>query len=117
GAGVRGVDMGPWAMRYAGLVDRLAEIGLAVRDRGNVVAPVRQTVTSTGPLRYADEIAACCAEVRQRVGESFGAGATPLLLGGDHSLAIGALAAARDACPDLRVLWLDALGDLNTPET
>jgi arginase len=117
GAGIRGVDMGPSAVRYAGLVDRLTEIGLAVRDRGNVVAPVRQTVLSSGPLRYAGEIAQCCAEVYARVTESFAEGATPLLLGGDHSLAIGALAAARDALPELRVLWIDAHGDLNTHET
>jgi arginase len=117
GAGVRGVDMGPSAVRYAGLVDRLTELGLAVRDRGNVVAPVPKTVASHGPLRYAEEIARCCGQVRELVGRSLAAGATPLLLGGDHSLAIGALAAAREHVPELRVLWIDAHGDLNTADT
>lgn len=117
GAGIRGVDMGPSAVRYAGLADRLTDLGLAVRDRGNVVAAVPRPRASRGPLRYADEIAACCDEVRERVAETYRAGALPLLLGGDHSLAIGALAAARRARPDLRVLWIDAHGDLNTAET
>jgi len=117
GAGVRGVDMGPSAVRYAGLVERLTALGWTVRDRGNVAAPVRHAIASTGPLRYAQEIAACCADIRASVAASFRDGATPLLLGGDHSLAIGALAAARDARPDLRVLWLDAHGDLNTAHT
>jgi arginase len=118
GAGVRGVDMGPSAVRYADLIDRLGALGLDVRDRGNVVAPVPQSLTpGGGALRYADEIADCTHEVRRSVADSFAAGALPLLLGGDHSLAIGSLAAARDARPELRVLWLDAHGNLNTPET
>jgi arginase len=117
GAGVRGVDMGPSAVRYAGLVEQLRALGLEVRDRGNVVAPVRQQLPSGVGLRYAADIAACCGEVRDRVAESFADGALPLLLGGDHSLAIGALAAARAARPELRVLWLDAHADLNTAET
>jgi arginase len=117
GAGVRGVDMGPSAVRYAGLVEQLAALGLAVRDRGNVVAPVRQQLPAASGLRYAADIAACCDEVRARVAESFEEGALPLLLGGDHSLAIGALAAARAARPGLRVLWLDAHADLNTAES
>jgi arginase len=117
GAGVRGVDMGPSAVRYAGLVEQLGALGMDVRDRGNVVAPVRQQLPSGAGLRYAAEIAACCGEVRERVGESYRDGALPLLLGGDHSLAIGALAAARAARPRVRVLWLDAHADLNTAET
>jgi arginase len=118
GAGVRGVDMGPSAVRYAGLIERLGALGLDVRDRGNVVAAVPQSIEpGRARLRYADEIAACCFEIARRIGESFRVGALPLLLGGDHSLAIGALAAARDARPELRVLWLDAHADLNTAET
>ena len=117
GAGGRGVDMGPSAVRYAGLIEQLGGLGLAVRDRGNVVAPVRQQLSSAAGLRYAAEIAACCGEVRDRVGESYRDGALPLLLVGDHSLAIGALAAARAARPGLRVLWLDAHADLNTAES
>jgi arginase len=114
GAGVRGVDMGPSAVRYAGLIERLAELGRPVRDRGNVVAAVPQA-TSPGSdrLRYVDEIAACAVEIQREVGAIFNAGAIPLVLGGDHSLAIGSLAAARDARPDLRVLWLDAHADVN----
>ncbi|HEY3109363.1 MAG TPA: arginase [Chloroflexota bacterium] len=118
GAGVRGVDMGPSAVRYAGLIERLGALGLDVRDRSNVVAAVPQSIEpGRARLRYADEIATCCLEIARRVGESFRVGALPLLLGGDHSLAIGALAAARDARPALRVLWLDAHADLNTAET
>jgi arginase len=120
GAGVRGVDMGPSAVRYAGLVEQLRALGLTVRDRGNVAAPVPQSVPPAarrGALRYAEEIAACCAEVARRVTESYADGSLPLLLGGDHSLAIGALAAAHGARPELRVLWLDAHADANTAET
>ena len=120
GAGVRGVDMGPSAVRYAGLVEQLRALGLTVHDRGNVAAPVPQSVPPAarrGALRYAEEIAACCAEVARRVTESYADGSLPLLLGGDHSLAIGALAAAHGARPELRVLWLDAHADANTAET
>lgn len=118
GAGMRGVDMGPSAVRYAGLLDRLRQLGLTARDRGNVVAPGREQLRpDEGKLRFAEPIAACCAEIARRVGESFTRGALPLLLGGDHSLAIGALAAARDARPGLRVLWLDAHADMNTAES
>jgi arginase len=110
--------MGPSAVRDAGLVERRGARGREVRDRGNVVAGVPPSIgPGGGRLRYVDEIAACCAEIARLVGESFRVGALPLLLGGDHSLAIGALAAARDNRPELRVLWLDAHADLNTAET
>lgn len=117
GAGLRGVDMVS-AVRYADLLPRLTQLGLEVRDRGNVVASVPRTVDAGGrDLRYGQEVAACCAEVARRVGESLAVGALPLLLGGDHSLSIGSIAAARAARPEVRVLWLDAHGDLNTPTT
>src|SRR5207253_6379256 len=81
GAGVRGVDMGPSAVRYAGLIERLGALGLDVRDRGNIVAPVPQSLgPGRGRLRYAAEIAACCGEIARKVAAIYAAGATPLLL-------------------------------------
>ncbi|MGH2461724.1 MAG: arginase [Chloroflexota bacterium] len=118
GAGLRGVDVGTSAVRHAGLVPRLRALGLEVVYRGNLDAPVAESVAEGNPrARYAESVARVCRALRTRVGESLGHGATPLILGGDHSLAAGSLAGALDRLPELRVLWLDAHGDLNTPIT
>lgn len=118
GAGLRGVDVGPSAVRHAGLVPRLRGLGLDVIDSGNLNAPVAESVDEGSPrARFADSVAAVCRALRTRVSESLARGSTPLILGGDHSLAMGSLAGALDHLPDLRVIWLDAHGDLNTPTT
>ncbi len=118
GAGRRGVDMGPSAVRHAGLIAQLRALGYTVTDRGNISAPVAEALPpATGPLRYHAEVLQVCQAVRAAVLASLERGARPVLLGGDHSLAIGSLAALLTAYPDLRVLWLDAHGDLNTPKT
>jgi arginase len=117
GAGRRGVDMGPSAIRYAGLSDRLERAGIEVEDRGNVQAPLAETRAS-GPerARFLDEILETCARVAGEVERARGDGLVPLVLGGDHSIAMGSLSGLAAEGPG-GVLWLDAHGDLNTPAT
>jgi len=115
----RGVDMGPSAIRYAGLEERLAGFGLEVSDRGNVVSPEPEGLAVADErARYVPEILAACTELASLVEEAVHEGARPLVLGGDHSIAIGTLAglAAAAGRPG-GVIWIDAHGDLNTPET
>jgi arginase len=118
GAGLRGVDVGPSAMRHAGLLLRLRTLGYDTADVGNLVAPVAESVVEGNPAaRYVDSVAAVCGALRDEVHAARQSDAIPLILGGDHSLAAGSLAGLLDRTPDLRVLWIDAHGDLNTPET
>lgn len=119
GAGRRGVDMGPSAMRYAGLRSGLEELGHHVRDRGNLVVPLAETcppVAPGEPLRYLTPIAAVCAELADLVAEVIAEQRLPLILGGDHSISIGSVSGvARDQAPGL--LWIDAHADFNDPAT
>jgi arginase len=117
GAGRRGVDMGPSAIRYAGLSERLTRAGIEVEDRGNVQAALAETQTSGSErARFLDEILETSRRVAAEVERAREESLLPLVLGGDHSVAIGTLggmaAGGRGG-----VLWLDAHGDLNTPET
>lgn len=115
----RGVDMGPSAMRYAGLAERLADIGCTITDRGNVAAAEPEALAMGDErARYLAEILASCARLAAEVGQAVAAGAAPLVLGGDHSVALGTLGglAAATGQPG-GVLWIDAHGDLNRPET
>ena len=117
GAGRRGVDMGPSAIRYAGLRDRLAGAGIDVQDRGNVAAHLAETRSGGSEnARFLDEILETCARVGQEVESARADGLIPLVLGGDHSIAIGTLSGLSTSGPG-GVLWLDAHGDLNTPDT
>ena len=117
GAGRRGVDMGPSAIRYAGLRDRLAEAGIDVQDRGNVAAHLAETRSGGSEnARFLDEILETCTRVGQEVESARADGLIPLVLGGDHSIAIGTLSGLSASGPG-GVLWLDAHGDLNTPDT
>jgi arginase len=117
GAGRRGVDMGPSAIRYAGLSDRLERAGIEVEDRGNVQAALAETRASGEErARFLDEILETCARVSAEVERARSDGLVPLVLGGDHSIAMGSLSGlAGDGRGG--VLWLDAHGDLNTPAT
>jgi arginase len=117
GAGRRGVDMGPSAIRYAGLSDRLERAGIEVEDRGNVATALAETRASGSErARFLDEILEACERVAKQVEEARSDGLVPLVLGGDHSIAIGTLSGLAAAGVG-GVLWLDAHGDLNTPET
>jgi arginase len=115
----RGVDMGPSAIRYAGLAERLTEIGLTVSDRGNVGAPEPEALAVHDErARYLPEILDACAALAALVEESVREGSRPLVLGGDHAIAMGTLGglAASGGQPG-GVIWIDAHGDLNTPES
>jgi arginase len=114
----RGVDMGPSAIRYAGLEERLVEIGHTVTDRGNVVAPEPEALALVDArARFLPEILASCAQLASFVEATVRDGERPLVLGGDHSIALGTLAGlAAAAGQPGGVIWIDAHGDLNTPE-
>lgn len=114
----RGVDMGPSAIRYAGLDRRLAELGRECVDWGNVPTPVAESVAEGDQeLRFLDQIKATCAEVARLVRRAAGDGYLPLVLGGDHSIALGTLGGLASVYGPGGVLWLDAHGDLNTVES
>ncbi len=121
GADRRGVDMGPSAIRYARLHDALASIGVgSVVDHGNLNVPVPESdaAQSVKNAKYLPIILDVCHELSLLVERSIRDGGFPLVLGGDHSIAIGTLAGvfrARDTAPGL--IWIDAHGDINTPLT
>jgi arginase len=118
GAGRRGVDMGPSAIRYAGLADRIDRLGRRVVDWGNVEGAVPEaTAVGSERVRFLPEIKAACERVAQLVGRSIEQGFEPLVLGGDHSVALGTLGGLSRAHGPGGVLWIDAHGDLNRPET
>jgi arginase len=114
----RGVDMGPSAIRYAGLDAALERIGVRCVDRGNVQAPVAEaTAAGDERLRFLDEIEIACDAIAGLVARAVADGATPLVLGGDHSVALGTLVGLASVHGPGGVLWVDAHGDCNTPET
>lgn len=119
GAGRRGVDMGPSAIRYAGLEQQLAEkLGVRISDVGNVISPVAETTSMGDPhARYLDQILDLCDRLSGLVADSAEHGSLPLVLGGDHSVALGSLVGMAKARGAGGVVWVDAHGDLNTPET
>jgi arginase len=121
GADRRGVDMGPSAIRYARLRDGLEALGVTtLADHGNLSVPVPESseAQSVKNAKYLPIILAVCDELARLVEESIRLGGFPLVLGGDHSIAIGTLAGvarARKEPPGL--IWIDAHGDINTPLT
>jgi len=118
GAGRRGVDMGPSAIRYAGLAARIRSLGRDCVDFGNVEAEVPEAApVGDERRRYLDEIKATCARVAEIVARVRSDGYFPLVLGGDHSIALGTLAGLARASGPGGVLWFDAHGDLNRPES
>lgn len=122
GGGRRGVDMGPSAVRIAGLGERLTAMGCQVVDRGDLPAPIPETREARDPRkRYIREIARVCQRVYHSTLSSLAEGALPVVLGGDHSIAAGSVGASADAAAQaggaVGVLWIDAHGDMNTPAT
>ena len=118
GAGRRGVDMGPSAIRYAGLDTRIEELGRRCEDWGNVTAAVAEA-SSVGDerARFLLQIKETCERIADLVARAVDEGFLPLVLGGDHSVALGTLGGLARMKGPGGVLWLDAHGDLNRPET
>ena len=123
GGGRRGVDMGPSALRIAGLGDRIAALGYTVIDKGDLAAPIPETQKQRDERKkYINDIAKVCQKLYLSSLASLDEGAMPLVLGGDHSLGAGSVAAAAEwakRTKDLPIglLWIDAHGDMNTPAT
>jgi arginase len=122
GAGRRGVDMGPSALRVAGLNEKLAAIGYQVEDLGNVVVEQPESLP-VGPshARYLPQIAHTCARLADIVDSAADNGRVPLVLGGDHSVAVGTVAGMSRHLHrqnrKLGLIWIDAHADMNTPES
>lgn len=120
GASERGASMGPEALRVAGLARRLEEYGLKVVDRGNLAGPGNPVQAPANGYRHLDEVVFWTRLVHDATLAELHEGHLPVLLGGDHSLAVGSISAVARHCREvgkrLRVLWLDAHADFNTHE-
>jgi arginase len=120
GGNRRGVDMGPSAFRIAGLAERLTALGMTVSDEGDLVAPIPEVKSAGDPAKkYIKEIARVCEKLYKTALGVLEKGGFPLVLGGDHSLAAGSVAATaefvRRSDKPLGLIWVDAHGDMNTP--
>lgn len=124
GANRRGVDMGPSAIRYAGLADELQAAGAELTDAGDLLVPHAEPLVRAeddgdredGEAKHLEETADVCSRLADEVAAALEAGRVPLVLGGDHSIAIGSLVgSARDG--EIGAIWFDAHADFNTPET
>jgi arginase len=115
--------MGPSALRIAGIGDHIASLGRTVVDKGDLPAPIPETQRPVDARKkYVRDIAKVCRKLRDLVLESLDANALPVVLGGDHSLAAGSVAASaawiqRSSSLPLGLIWIDAHGDMNTPDT
>lgn len=112
----RGVDMGPSALRYAGLAAHLTGLGYAVNDSGNIEVPIRGTVADEEVQHFLPSIRNVCQDVYAAARQAVEQGEIPLFIGGDHTLAIGSYGGVTHAEP-AGLLWIDAHGDFNTPQT
>ena len=118
GAARRGVDMGPSAIRYSNIEERVTRLGFEVEDYGNVTTTMVEMADVEDPTaRYLPEILDSCARIAKKVAEVSKLGSMPIVLGGDHSIAMGTLAGLHEAHGPGGVLWVDAHGDLNRPST
>src|SRR4029079_7684844 len=123
GGGRRGVDMGPSALRIAGLSEQIAALNYPVVDKGDLPAPIPETQTLRDEhKKYIRDIAKVCQKVYQTALASLDEGAMTLVLGGDHSIGAGSVAAVaewarRTKNLPIGLLWVDAHGDMNTPAT
>jgi arginase len=120
GAGHRGSSMGPEALRVARLGERLAKRGMQVVDRGNLSGPLNPWLPPVDGYRHLDAVVAWNTSVHEAIYKELSSGHLPVMLGGDHCLAIGSISAVarhcREAGKKLRVIWLDAHADFNTSQ-
>jgi len=118
GQGRRGVDMGPSAIRYASLKERIERLGYTVKDQGNIQVPTAETHTiDNQKLKYLPEVLRVSEDLAASVSDALKADHFPIILGGDHSIAIGSIAGVTQHVKKLGVIWFDAHGDFNTEET
>jgi arginase len=123
GAGRRGVDMGPSAVRVAGLGKRLGDLGYDVTDLGNVPVAQPEAVQDAGPAdaKYLLQIAACCMNLGELVAVSLADHNKPIVLGGDHSIAAGTVSGVsrffHESGKKIGLVWMDAHADMNTPQS
>jgi arginase len=122
GGNRRGTDMGPSAFRIAGLADRISKLGFTVGDKGDVSSPIPEEKGFGDPRKkYVKDIARVCQRLYQTALASFADGAMPIVLGGDHSLGAGSVAAAamhaRKSGKPLGLIWVDAHADMNNPKS
>jgi len=114
----RGVDMGPSAIRYADVAERLESLGYNIKDEGDILVKREDSITELGTnLKNLKEVVKVCTQLSNKVKEVINQGRFPLVLGGDHSIAIGTIAGLATHYNNLGVIWYDAHADLNTPET
>jgi arginase len=122
GAGRRGVDMGPSAIRSAGIHGTVRSLGYEVEDAGDVEVQIQETQDAGDPrLKFLKEIRTTCEALRDRVTSVLQKGRIPVVLGGDHSIAMGTISGVsrfhREKGGKIGLVWFDAHGDMNTPET
>jgi arginase len=112
----RGVDMGPGALRYAGLDDRLRRLGYEVVDCGNIAIPIRDNLPAEGGMEFLPAVVQACEVMYQAGQAALAAEQLPLFIGGDHSIAVGTIGGVTHTGP-AGVIWIDAHGDFNTPQS
>lgn len=122
GASMAGVDMGPAALRVAGLNERIAQLGYLVQDGGDIrLERPKSRPKAHDKLKYLREISLACEQLARDVHAIMKAGELPIVLGGDHSIAIGSISGVASYCREqnetLGLIWFDAHADMNTPET
>ncbi len=118
GADRRGIDMGPDALRNDGLVQRIAELGVEVEDSGNIYVPRWSIAPPDNPkLKHYEDVLCACRKVRDFVSQAITDGVFPLVIGGDHSIAMGTTAALSQHYSKIGMIWIDAHGDFNTEDT
>ncbi len=121
GAGRRGVDMGPSAVRYAGLARQVRALGFTFQDGGDISVPIPEVRAPGKGPRYLKEIHRACDRLATRVEKLMDDGVLPVVIGGDHSMAIGTITGVsshfRKKGAKLGLIWVDAHADMNTPET
>ena len=122
GADRRGVDLGPAAIRIAGLLETIAALGYRVEDAGDIAVRVKERSTRDNPhLKYLDDIVGSCEALARRVENALFKGQFPMVIGGDHSMAIGTIAGVASYCrkngKTPGVIWIDAHADMNLETT
>lgn len=119
GANRRGVDMGPYAIRYAGLKKAIENIGVKYNDFGNINVPVPENTSENenSKMKYISEITEVNQKLSQMVEQSLLNQHIPVVLGGDHSIAVGTILGSQSILKNIGVIWMDAHGDFNTSKT